>query len=269
MSKDAYYFPHDSNARNDQRLMKIRMDYGITGYGVYFGIIEILREQTGYYLNRGDIDGIAFDLRVEKDVVDDIIKSYDLFEIDGDIWYSRSLKRRMERLDERRQKLSKAGRKGGLSKASVENKQPLSSKVNKSKVKESKVKDIINISFEKFWCLYNYKVGDKGKIRKKWELLTDLDRGMVMEHLPHYIKSTPDKQYRKHPSTYLNNQGWFDEIINTSNGVDKFKVDSTGFPMAYCDKCGVSASYRKEELTGESRCCQGNLLAERPNAKSV
>ena len=101
---------------------------------------------------------------------------------------------------------------------------------------------------------------------KKWESLTDLDRGMVMEHLPHYIQSTPDKQFRKHPATYLNNQGWIDEIINKNNGVDKFKLSTVGFPMAYCDKCGKSAEYRKEELSGESRCCQGNLLSERPVA---
>ena len=50
MSKDAYYFSHDSNARNDQRLVKIRMKYGMEGYGIYFGIIEILREQRDYYL---------------------------------------------------------------------------------------------------------------------------------------------------------------------------------------------------------------------------
>ena len=48
MSKDAYYFPHDSNARNDKRLIKVRMKYGMQGYGIYFGIIEILREQNDY-----------------------------------------------------------------------------------------------------------------------------------------------------------------------------------------------------------------------------
>ena len=85
-----------------------------------------------------------------------------------------------------------------------------------------------------------------------------------MEHLPHYIKSTPDKQFRKHPSTYLNNQGWFDEIINKNNGVDRFKLSTAGFPMAYCDKCGISAEYRKEELNGDSRCCNAKLLGEKP-----
>ena len=30
------YFPHDSNARNDERLVNVRMKHGPAGYGVYF-----------------------------------------------------------------------------------------------------------------------------------------------------------------------------------------------------------------------------------------
>ena len=76
MSKDAYYFSHDSNARNDQRIMKIRMKYGIEGYGIYFGIIEILREQTDYKLTMDDVDSVSFDLRLDKDIIEDIILNY-------------------------------------------------------------------------------------------------------------------------------------------------------------------------------------------------
>ena len=76
--------------------------------------------------------------------------------------------------------------------------------------------------------------------------MTDNDRELAMAHIPLYIKSTPDKQYRKHPMTYLNNSGWLDEILNNENNIDKYKLDTTGFPMAYCEKCGDSDSYRKE-----------------------
>ena len=69
--KDAYYFSHDSNARNDQRLMKVRMKYGMEGYGIYFGIIEILREQAGYILYKSDIESVQFDLRVESNILKD------------------------------------------------------------------------------------------------------------------------------------------------------------------------------------------------------
>ena len=266
--KDAYYFPHDSNARNDQRLMKVRMEYGFLGYGIYFGIIEILREQADYTLLFDDLESIAFDLRVELNVIEDIVSNYNLFVIEGmSMFYSKSLKRRMEKLDLIKEKRSEAGRIGGKSKASAKAKvkhleasKVKESRLDKNTVKQSKT----NIEFEKFWDLYNYKVGSKSKVLKKWESLTDLDRGMVMEHLPHYVKSTPDKQFRKHPATYLNNQGWFDEIVVKTNGVIDFRLDSTGnFYMGYCDKCNKSSFYKKEDIYGDSRCCNSKLLNKR------
>ena len=266
--KDAYYFPHDSNARNDQRLLRVRMKYGMEGYGIYFGIIEILREQANYTLSFDDLESIAFDLRVELNVIEDIVSNYNLFVIEGmSMFYSKSLKRRMEKLDLIKEKRSEAGRIGGKSKASAKAKVKHleASKVKHSKEDKSKVnKNTVNIEFEKFWDLYNYKVGSKSKVLKKWESLNDLDRGMIMEHLPHYIKSTPDKQFRKHPATYLNNQGWFDEIVVKTNGVIDFRLDSTGnFYMGYCDKCNKSSFYKKEDIYGDSRCCNAKLLNKR------
>ena len=173
----------------------------------------------------------------------------------------------MEKLDLIKEKRSEAGRIGGKSKASVKakGKHLEARRVKHSKEDKSKVnKNTVNIEFEKFWDLYNYKVGSKSKVLKKWESLTDLDRGMIMEHLPHYIKSTPDKQFRKHPATYLNNQGWFDEIVVKTNGVIDFKLDSTGnFYMGYCDKCNKSSFYKKEDIYGDSRCCNSKILKER------
>jgi len=268
--KDAYYFPHDSNARNDQRLLRVRMKYGMEGYGIYFGIIEILREQSDYKLGSCQFESIAYDLRVDVKKVEDIVMGeFVLFEWDSEYseFWSTSLKRRMEKLDLIKQKRAEAGRVGGKSKASAKAKvkQTQASKVKESRVDKSKVnKNILNIEFEKFWNLYNYKVGSKSKVLKKWESLTDLDRGMVMEHLPHYIKSTPDKQFRKHPATYLNNQGWFDEIVISQNGSIDFDLDGTGkFYKGYCEKCNEYASYRKEDLYGESRCCNSKILNER------
>ena len=48
--KDAYYFPHDCNARNDPKVLALRSVFGAEGYGVYFMTIEILREQPDYRL---------------------------------------------------------------------------------------------------------------------------------------------------------------------------------------------------------------------------
>lgn len=40
--KDAYYFPHDSNAKDDPKLSLIIEDLGLNGYGAYWVIIELL-----------------------------------------------------------------------------------------------------------------------------------------------------------------------------------------------------------------------------------
>jgi len=40
---------------------------------------------------------------------------------------------------------------------------------------------------------------------------------LLFIHVPKYVLSTPDKKYRKAPTTYLNNKSFNDEII-ISNG---------------------------------------------------
>lgn len=67
--------------------------------------------------------------------------------------------------------------------------------------------------FDRFWNMYDYKKGDKTKVKKKFLSLSRADREKIFETLPLYVESTPDKQYRKHPQTYLNNRSWEDEIL--------------------------------------------------------
>jgi len=263
--KDAYYFSHDSNARNDQRIIKLRREMGAEGYGIYWMIIEILREQENYSLGIDDdsIHNLAFDLRVDYGKIEEVILRYDLFQRDDDLFYSRSLKNRMERLDLIKQKRREAGAKGGKSQAKA--KQMLSnSKASKvSKVKQSNNSKIITIDFSQFWELYDYKKGDKSKLLNKWNGFSDEIRQDIMDTLPAYIASTPDKKYRKHPQTYLNNKSWEDEIIIAVN-IDNYRLDSTGNAyIAYCDKCHRSDFYGRDELNYESRCCQGKLSPER------
>ena len=69
------------------------------------------------------------------------------------------------------------------------------------------------LSFDEFWSLYDKKVGDKAKLKKKWESISEDDRRAIYDHVPLYIHAQPDKQYRKDPQTYLNNKSWNDEII--------------------------------------------------------
>ena len=84
---------------------------------------------------------------------------------------------------------------------------------DKKESNEENKKDTLGVSFDDFWNLYDKKRGDKDKIEKKWQSLKDSEREAIMNHLPLYKKSQPNKKYRKDPSTYLNNKSWNDEII--------------------------------------------------------
>ena len=107
------YFSHDSNARNSDKLMKVRMKLGAEGYGIFFMLIERLREEEGYK-STIDYDTLAFDLRVEPEKVKQVVENYDLFKFteDGKYFYSDSFNERMEMMDLKRKKRVEAGKKG-------------------------------------------------------------------------------------------------------------------------------------------------------------
>lgn len=106
------YFNHDSNARNSSKLISVRMKYGAEGYGIYFMIIEGLREEDDYS-SLADYERLAFDLRVESAKIKSIVEDFNLFEFteDGKRFYSISLNKRMEFKDKKLNQLSEKGRR--------------------------------------------------------------------------------------------------------------------------------------------------------------
>ena len=112
--KSTNYFSHDSNARNDEKLVRLRMKQGAAGYGVYFMLLERLREETGY-MSVKDYNIIAFDLRVDAAIVKSVVEDFGLFSFtdDGKCFYSESFTRRMRVMVEARSRRSVAGKKGG------------------------------------------------------------------------------------------------------------------------------------------------------------
>jgi len=75
----------------------------------------------------------------------------------------------------------------------------------------NKVK-IVDTQFEEFWDLYDYKKS-RDKAEKAWKSLNKEEKDLALQHAPLYAQSTPDKQFRKHPTTYLNSKSFNDEII--------------------------------------------------------
>lgn len=113
--KDAYYFSHDANARHDPKIIKMISSYGMEGYGWYWVIIEMLRDQDNYKLSiydQSDIDVVASqtysDSESIKKYIDDCVKIFKLFKKTKKYLWSVSLLKRMKIMEEKREKASKA-----------------------------------------------------------------------------------------------------------------------------------------------------------------
>jgi len=147
MAKDAYYFSHDSNARNDPKILMLRADYGMEGLGFYWCLIEIMAEQADYKINTNDSKQIkAFALHLNSktefllELIENCVSEYGdktngyLFKKDKDGFiYSESLLRRMQLKDAIREKRKQAGKKGGKAKANSSSNEQANAKQEPSK----------------------------------------------------------------------------------------------------------------------------------------
>lgn len=111
MKKDAFYFKHDSNARNDEKLLAVRRKYGMDGYGIYWAIIEKLREERDYKLTT-EYSTIAWELHCDESVITSIINDFGLFTIENNRFWSERLCEDMEEWNKHRTARSEAGKKG-------------------------------------------------------------------------------------------------------------------------------------------------------------
>lgn len=124
MAKDAYWFRHDANARNDIKVIELRSLHGYEGYGLYFGILEVMREQAHYSIpeNKIGMVGVALGESPQKvkQVIDDCI-SVGLFEKSEGLIYSPSFLERMSKWEESKTRNETNGAKGGRPKSNPNN----------------------------------------------------------------------------------------------------------------------------------------------------
>jgi len=131
----AYYFPHDVNARNDEKILQIRVKYDWWGVGVYWAIIEHLRDASSYKLKREFVSGLSLDLNIDETKLNDFIEyciKIQLFKVNDKFLWSQSLTNRMKLIDNTRERLKEAGRNGAAKRwNSDDNNQEQSSKTKK------------------------------------------------------------------------------------------------------------------------------------------
>jgi hypothetical protein len=213
MSKDSYYFSHDSNAHTDPKMLRLRMNLGWEGYGLFWAITECLRSQHEYFLSEEDFSFLTLALAIDEAKLNQVKSKF--LEIgllvleDGKI-FSPSLMKRMEKADKLRNIRSEAGKKGGRppKKSSGEAEEPPKPSI-KPKGDPSK-KIFLEENFELFWKMYPKRNGKKvGKQNAKKNFLK-----MKVEDVDRILTNTQNyginQDYAKDPERFLINDFWKD-----------------------------------------------------------
>lgn len=143
MAKETYYFSHDSNALTDTKILNMRADYGLEGYGLYWVIIEMMRNEEDYKLklNKNTYRAIKTLTNTTIDIekfIKDCLDDYELFEQEDENFYSNSLLRRMQEKDKKSAIAKEKAKKRWNSNATAKQQQCSS---NANKEKESKEKE--------------------------------------------------------------------------------------------------------------------------------
>lgn len=142
MKKEAYYFSHDANAKDDPKILRLRMDLGWEGYGLFWALIELLRNETDHRM-RMHYKSIAFALQTHENSIEKIINDYDLFCTDEQFFWSESLLKRMELKEERSEKARESAKKRWNKDVDANAMRTHSERnANAMQLKESKVKEI-------------------------------------------------------------------------------------------------------------------------------
>jgi len=126
------YFNHDSSARNDIRIIKLRASLGYEGYGIFWSVLELLfSEENKICTNQYDI--LAYGLQCDAEKLKAVIEDFDLFVIEDNCFYSRRLNNHIEEINLKSKKAKESASKRWIN----TNDMRTHSERNASKVNES------------------------------------------------------------------------------------------------------------------------------------
>lgn len=103
----SFYFQHDYNAATDAKILFLRQQLGMEGYGIYWFIVEQLANAGGT-LPLNIIPVLSMLSHTQESKLEAVIKGYELFEVTESHFFSHRLNSHILL----RKKLSEEGKKG-------------------------------------------------------------------------------------------------------------------------------------------------------------
>jgi hypothetical protein len=107
MKQNSYYFSHDYNAANDVKVLFLRQQLGMEGYGIYWYLVEALASAGGS-LPLSITPVLSMQMQVPEVKVLAVISNFSLFTLDKDTFFSQRLNDHLSI----RQNLSDKGKQG-------------------------------------------------------------------------------------------------------------------------------------------------------------
>ena len=131
------YFNHDSSARNDIRIIKLRASLGYEGYGIFWSVLELLfAEENKICTNQYEI--LAYGLQCDADKLKAVIEDFDLFVIEDGCFYSKRLNNQIDEINNKSNIAKENAKKRWNNAKALQPHNGLDSKGNASKVEYSK-----------------------------------------------------------------------------------------------------------------------------------
>lgn len=101
MAKDSFWFKHDYNARNDERILELRSEHGAEAYGIFWMLVETMAENENGGVKASLIGGLSHGYGVAKnklkEIIDFCIGVGLFFENEGYYFSNRLLRHKKER----------------------------------------------------------------------------------------------------------------------------------------------------------------------------
>jgi hypothetical protein len=184
MKSSTYYFSHDYNAANDTKILFLRHQLGMEGYGIYWYLIEQLANAGGK-LPLELIPVLAMQMHCTDVKVNGVLMNFDLFTIESGEFWSHRLQDHLEL----RLKLSQSGKAGANNRS--KNGGAIGGAIGEGNAKERKGKEIKgNINLLEDIQTFKSELGDEydnfvmywtepnknGKLRYELEKFFDIKR---------------------------------------------------------------------------------------------
>jgi len=107
---NTYYLGIDLNLPQNIKIIKLKRQFGFSGFGLFVELQLKLAQSKNYELSKNDYADLAYEFRLEEKYVKDVVENFELFEFENDKFFITEIKEKMKLIEDKKE----AGRKAGL-----------------------------------------------------------------------------------------------------------------------------------------------------------